>query len=208
LNSYERINVKRILSSIVGLLLVAGMAFAAVSVVDKLSFSATGQSATWTLPAKAGNFWDVDLMAYVATGGNITVYCPIKESKLAITSAGGTSLSIYTTSSNVLDGVTISADDFILIDNAGTYTLANISATGVYTNNISEFTVGAFTATAGAKVYLCELADILTIPVEATVEQYFKGLVVGKLGMPLHFVGGAAVGPSSVYCGVANATKP
>lgn len=208
LNINGRNNVKKILSSIVGLLLVASMAAAAVSIVDKLSFSATGQSASWTLPAKAGHFWDVDLMAYCTTGGNVTVYNPIRVTTLATTMSSATDIAVYASASNVIEGVTVTTDSFLLVDNGGTYTLANISATAVYTNGVMHFTVGSMSATAGAKVYVCQAADIITIPVEAANEIQLKSIVTGKLGMPMHFVGGAAVGPDSVFCGVANATKP
>lgn len=199
---------KKILSSIVGLLLVAGLAIGAVSVVDKLSFSATGQSAAWTLPAKAGSFWDVDMLAYCTTGGNITVYNPIRVTTLVSNMSSATEIPIYASASNVVEGVTITTNSFLLIDNAGTYTLANISATGVFSGGVMNFTVGSMSASAGAKVYVCQEADIITIPVEAANENLLKGIVTGKQGMPVHFVGGSAVGPASVYCGVANATKP
>ena len=198
---------KKIMSAVIALAVVASVAMAAVSVVDKLGFSATGNSATITLPAKAGCFWDVDMVANVQTAGVITVYCPVKVTTLVSNMSSATEIPIYASASNVFEGVTITTDSFLLIDNAGTYTLGNISTTGIFSGGVMNFTVGSMSASAGAKVYVCQAADIITLPFTAANSAQYKGITVGKLGMPVHMVGGSVVGPTSVICGVANATR-
>lgn len=193
----------------VTLVAAASSAIAGVDVVSRGSFSASGEAAATTIPARNGSLIrDVSLSAGgLATNQNLTVSRPHVDTTAAAAVAASTTVTVYANSSNNIAGFTPTTSDFLLIRDTGSngYQLRPIATVSTYVSatKIQTYTVtGAVTCAADSPVYVVDTSNTMLIPLTTTSESIsYKWLFTGFNGQPVHLGVVAGSGVATVISG-------
>jgi len=196
---------KKILSIMALLLVSCALVTAGMEEVKVVQFGMTGTSATaasTTLVGENGYILDKSCYISVETNASMSMYLATEKTSVQATSAS-TTIEIYTQASNVLNGVTITTNDFILVRNdTGGYQLEDISTIGVYDSDTHStiYTIAsACAATAKDPVFLIDSTDIKTFPCLASSDQSdLSAVFAGKRDMPIYLTVPITAGASVV----------
>lgn len=182
---------KKTIALSLALVALAGVAFAGLSVIKRGSFSDTGTPAAAVeivIPAAGGIITDTALCLSVETNATLTVRRPQYETTAVAASTTNT-IQLYTTSSNVVQGFTLTTSDFLLVYNATSgFQLEDISAIGVYASGKTTYTLAANTAVAaGDIVYVIDTSDNVAIAGVASANQTgLCNMFTGYRAKPVH----------------------
>ena len=196
---------KKVLSTLALLLVFCVLAMAGMEESKVVQFGMNGTSAaasSTTLVGENGYILCKSMYVSCETNASMSMYLATKLTSVQVTSAS-TTIEIYTQSSNVLNGVTITTNDFLLVrnDTAG-YQLEDISAIGVFDSDTFStiYTIAsACTATAKDPVFLIDADDVKTFPCLAAGGQSdLHSIFAGKKDMPIYLTVPTSAGTSVV----------
>ena len=191
-------------------------AVAGMEVIDKASFSATGDAAGTAIDrVKGATISDVALCLSVDTNKTLTVYRGKYETELQAAVSASTTVVIFTPSgSNSLNGFTITTDDFLLVKDTGSngWQLRQVSAIGAYTSTgggYTSYTVAAnVTAAVNSPVYIIDATDNVSIPASSSTDQTnLRYMFTGFGGMPVYVKLATGSGPNSIVSGTVDYVK-
>jgi len=166
-------------------------AFAGIREVSVGNYNGTGSTGA-DITIDNGNGAVMAKSTYITVATNATMYTYLSSIKTKVkTTTATNSIEIYTDSSNVLNGVTITISDSLLVHNATSgWQLEGISAIGAWdsTNHATTYTLdGNTAATAKDPVFFIDSGDVLSFSALAAGGQTdLPGLFVGKQDMPVH----------------------
>ena len=180
--------------SLMALVLLMGIAsFANINKQFIASFTASGATGcSTTIENGSGYILCETMFADVAADTNMSIYLPTIEMENSADSATNAIL-LYTDSSNVINGVTLTTDDSFLVYNATSgYQLEGISAVGNWnsTNYTTSYTLDSNTAASdGDPVYFIDVLKVMTFPLVAADDQTdMHSIFAGSQDMPIHIV--------------------
>jgi hypothetical protein len=154
------------------------------------------------LPAQNGKIVSEELNIELQTNATLSVYAPYAEVKIA--ARGSTSsMSIYTTASNSVNGVALETGDFVLYNDSAIATKrAVILAIGAYADGATTYSITtvATNLAAGEKVWIADKNEAHSIAIKGGVKQLrLPYMFVGNKNLPVLLEVPAAAGNGSVY---------
>ena len=185
--------------SLISVMLVSALSvFAGMEVVNVGSFSASGTSALTEkfIAPDNGVIMGDALYLSATTNTTLTISKPSLSTKMEAAEAADTSLSVYVSSSNTLNGFTLTTDDSLIVGGVKT----KISTLGAYTaaTHYQAITVAtAVTAADNETIYVVDATDDLTFPVVTSGQTALRNIFTGYRNMPVYLslpaAGGAMV---------------
>jgi len=186
---------KKILSIGCLLLVICSVGLAQMKEYRIEQFGATGtRTTTLSETLTGGNGWILPKSVYISveTNATMSIYTPALQTTTDAATAATTNLTIHTTSSNVVGGVTLAAADSVLVYNSTSgYQLAGLSTIGAWDSDehTTVYTTDdSFTASSNDVVYIIDgTDDVASFPALAsTAQDDLHSIFASRFDMPVH----------------------
>jgi hypothetical protein len=190
---------KKLTGIILTALVIVGSVFAGIDDIEG-SFSATGNGAGVGISRDNGFIQNVAFIADLDTNKTVVVHRPQAGTSMAAASSS-TTVTVYTATSNVIEGVTATTDDFLIFETSSGLLLRQISTVSTHSSGVQTYVMAASTtAAAGDKVYLADDGDKVSLPLTTSgIDSRY--LFTGYRSRPVYIKCATGSGPNTIISG-------
>lgn len=197
---------KKVMSILVALVVLAGICIAGMEANKKDSFVLTGDAGSTTIDKGNGTIINTQMSVYFPTNKTISIYRASIDTKEAVAEVAGTAVELYTSASNKVEGYTVTTNDYLLFHNdTSGWQLSKVSAIGLYTSasqKTAYTTAGNVTVDLNDPVYICKSGDILEYAgVETNALQRIEDAFTSKGENPVHIAVASGSGSATRITG-------